>query len=158
MAVDPYAPCPCGSGKKLKFCCKDLAGDIEKVHHLIQGEQPHAALKHIHHLMEKAPQREALMDLRAMLELSLHEFEAAGKTIDAFLAAHTRNASAHAHQAILTSVKKSGTASIPALQNSLELLDNDMHCSCRENCLRPADICCSMRGSLRRTTIAVWNC
>ena len=32
MAIDPYALCPCGSGKKLKFCCSDLGSEIEKVH------------------------------------------------------------------------------------------------------------------------------
>ena len=24
-AIDPYAPCPCGSGKKYKWCCRDKA-------------------------------------------------------------------------------------------------------------------------------------
>ena len=36
--------CPCGSGKKLKFCCSDLVGDIEKIHRMIEGDQPRAAV------------------------------------------------------------------------------------------------------------------
>ena len=101
MAIDLYAPCPCGSGKKLKFCCGDLASEIEKVHRMIQGEQPHAALKHVEQLLEKEPQRASLLDLRATIELSLHSFDAARETINAFLAAHPQSASAHAHNAIL---------------------------------------------------------
>jgi len=126
MAVDPYAPCPCGSGKKLKFCCGDLASDIEKVHRMIQGEQPHAALKHVEHLLEKEPQRASLLDLRAMLELALNNFEAASQTVDTFLAAHPQNASAHALSAILISATESGTEAIDPLQNALELLEEDI--------------------------------
>lgn len=126
MAVDPYAPCPCGSGKKLKFCCGDLADDIEKVHRMLQGEQPHAALKHVEQLLEKDPSRASLLDLRALLELSLHSFDAARQTIDAFLAAHPKSASVHAHAAILAASTESGAAAIGPLQDSLELLENEM--------------------------------
>ena len=32
MAVDPYRQCPCGSGKKMKFCCsKDILSDLDQV-------------------------------------------------------------------------------------------------------------------------------
>lgn len=126
MAIDPYAPCPCGSGKKLKFCCGDLASDIEKAHKMIQGEQPHAALKHVEQLLEKDPQRASLMDLRATIELSLHSLDAARETIDAFLAAHPENASAYAHNAILTAAIDSGMAAIDPLQDAMERLDKDM--------------------------------
>ncbi len=126
MAIDLYAPCPCGSGKKLKFCCGDLATEIEKVHRMIQGEQPHAALKHVEQLLEKDPQRASLMDLRATIELSLHSFDTARQTVDAFLAAHPQNAAAHAHDAILTAAIESGTAAIGPLQDALELLEKDM--------------------------------
>ena len=40
MALDPYAPCPCGSGKKLKFCCHDLAPELEKVRNVIARKIP----------------------------------------------------------------------------------------------------------------------
>ena len=126
MAIDLYAPCPCGSGKKLKFCCGDLATEIEKVHRMIQGEQPHAALQHVEQLLSKDLQRASLLDLKATIELSLHNFDAARATIDTFLVAHPQNASAHAHAAILTAAVESGTAAIGPLQDALELLDKDM--------------------------------
>ncbi len=126
MAIDPYAPCPCGSGKKLKFCCADLAADIEKVHQMVSGEQPHAALKHIEQLLEKHPQRASLFDLRMSLELSLHEFEAARKTRDAYLAAHPTSASAHAQAAIFASATGPSIQSIDPLQDALEPLDEEM--------------------------------
>ena len=36
MALDHYQPCLCGSGKKLKFCCGDLAPELEKIDRMIQ--------------------------------------------------------------------------------------------------------------------------
>lgn len=126
MALDPYAPCPCGSGKKLKFCCSDLAPEIEKVQKMISGEQPHAALTHVEKLLEKQPDRASLLDLRANLELSLHDFEAARKTIDHHLARHSKNPAAHAQKAILIAATDKGTSAIGPLQDALELLENDM--------------------------------
>jgi len=126
MSIDPYAPCPCGSGKKLKFCCADLAVDIEKVQRMIAGDQPHAALKHLQQLLEKEPDRASLLDLRAMLELSLHEWDAARATIDAYLAAHPTNVSAHAQAALLVSATESGRQAVSHLQEALEQVGDEM--------------------------------
>ena len=101
MAIDPYAPCPCGSGKKLKFCCADLAGDVEKVSKLVASDQPHAALKHVEQLLAKQPDRASLLDLQAMLQLSLGDYDAAEKSISRFLAVAPESAIAHAERAML---------------------------------------------------------
>lgn len=126
MAIDPYAPCPCGSGKKLKFCCSDLAGDIEKITKLVEGEQPHAALKHAETLLAKQPDRASLLDIRAMLELSLDDLEAAEKTLQHFLAVEPRNPSAHAQWAILAASNGDVEVSVSRLQDALELTSDDM--------------------------------
>lgn len=120
MAVDPYAPCPCGSGKKLKFCCSDLVAEIEKIHHMITGDQSHAALRHVEHLLEKQPERLSLLELRATLELSLQEYDAAKQTIDQLMSRHGDNPSPHAQLAILTRATAGGVAAIGPLQDALE--------------------------------------
>ena len=126
MAIAPYSPCPCGSGKKLKFCCSDLAADFEKVQKMVDGEQPHAALKHVEQMLAKLPERASLLDLCITLQLALHEFDAARKTIETFLNAHPQNASAHAQAAILAAATETGKKSIDPLQDALEQLDDDM--------------------------------
>lgn len=126
MAIDPYSPCPCGSGKKLKFCCTDLAVDIEKVMGMIEGEQPHAALKHVEQLLQKQPHRASLLDLKASLELGLHEFDAADETINTFLEEHPQSASANAQSAILEAVDGSATEAVDILQDAIELLEDEM--------------------------------
>lgn len=45
MPMDPYTICPCGSGKKLKFCCQSISGEMEKVERLIDNHQPRMALQ-----------------------------------------------------------------------------------------------------------------
>ena len=47
MPIDPYAACPGGTGKKIKFCCADLVGDLEQLDRLIEGEQISAALEQV---------------------------------------------------------------------------------------------------------------
>ena len=52
MTIDPYAICPGGTGKKIKFCCSDLVSELDKVQRMVEGDQRVACLdyiaKHIH--------------------------------------------------------------------------------------------------------------
>lgn len=122
MSIDPYAPCPCGSGKKLKFCCSDLAGDLEKIEKLISGEQPHAALRHIERLLAKQPERTSLLDLQASLELSLGELDQAQETIQKYLQLDPEHPSAYGLAAILAAGKGETAAAVGALQAAWERL------------------------------------
>jgi len=126
MAIDPYSPCPCGSGKKLKFCCTDLAADFEKVQQMVDGEQPQAAMKHVEQMLAKEPERASLLDLCTTLQLALHDFEGAKKTVEVFLTAHPENASAHAQAALIAAATETGTQAIAPLQDSLDQLGDDM--------------------------------
>lgn len=101
MAVDPYAPCPCGSGKKLKFCCSDLLGEIEKVQRMLEGDQPRAALAYLETTLAKSPGRASLLDLKASIELSLGDLQRAQQTVQQHLSSDPNNPSAHAQAAIL---------------------------------------------------------
>ncbi len=126
MAVDPYAPCPCGSGKKVKFCCSDLIGDIEKIHHMIEGDQPRAALRHAEQTLAKHPGRASVLDLKATLELALGEFDAARTTIDEFTKVDPHNPSAYACRAMLLASTEGGSAAVAPLQKALSLIDREM--------------------------------
>ncbi|MEM7813120.1 MAG: hypothetical protein AAF532_16720 [Planctomycetota bacterium] len=55
MAFDAYEPCPCGSGKKLKFCCPDVSDQMEKVTRLRESNQTRAALRVLDKLAETNP-------------------------------------------------------------------------------------------------------
>lgn len=126
MSIDPYSLCPCGSGKKLKFCCIDLASDIERIHRMIEGDQPHAAQRHVEQTLASHPGRASLLDLQAILELSLNELDKAQATIRVFLQAHPNNPSALANQALLLTKVGGGVASVAPLQQALSAIGRDM--------------------------------
>src|SRR4051812_5562558 len=126
MAIDPYAMCPCGSGKKLKFCCTDLVGEIEKIHRMIEGEQPRAALRHVEQTLATHPGRASLLDLKATLEMSLGEMDAARKTVADFVKANQDSATAHACEAILLAEDDKPRDAVNSLQRALALVEREM--------------------------------
>lgn len=126
MAVDPYAMCPCGSGKKLKFCCSDLVGEIEKIHRMIEGEQPRAALRHVEQTLATHPGRASLLDLKATLELSLDEIDAARETVIRFVAANSDSPTAYACEALLLAELGESRPAIDSLQKALALVEREM--------------------------------
>jgi hypothetical protein len=100
MAIDPYASCPGGTGKKVKFCCADLVGDLEQLDRLIEGDQTSAALEQVKRLAEKHPQRACLMATQVKLELSAKQLGPAAATSRAFLEAFPNNPLALGHAAV----------------------------------------------------------
>ena len=100
MAIDTYAPCPGGTGKKIKFCCSDLVGDIEQLDRLIEGDQIAAALDQVKRLDEKHPGRACLLATRTKLELSTKRYGEAAETSRRFLEAFPENPLALGHAAI----------------------------------------------------------
>lgn len=52
MPLDPYVSCPCGSGKKFKWCCAAYYGQIEKAFEQDRTGQHDAALHTIHQLTQ----------------------------------------------------------------------------------------------------------
>jgi len=45
MPLDAYSPCPCGSGKKFKWCCQPIHVEIDKAFHQESEGQFEAALR-----------------------------------------------------------------------------------------------------------------
>src|SRR5688500_16887380 len=68
MPFDSYSACPGGTGKKIKFCCSDLIGELEKVQRMIEGEQFVACLDHVAKLDTTHPNRPCLLSWKLLLE------------------------------------------------------------------------------------------
>jgi len=60
MANDPYSACPCGSGKKLKFCCGEYLSDLQRGFRLREN-QPEAAVKLFRDLLRKHPDKDVIL-------------------------------------------------------------------------------------------------
>lgn len=120
MPLDPYAHCPAGCPKKVKFCCPDLLAELEKVGRMLEGDQRLGCLEYIHKVEEKFPGRACLLTTRAMLEDSLGQHEEAARTVARALQLHPQNPVALSQQALLVAASEGPLAAIELLQRALE--------------------------------------
>lgn len=85
MQVDAYQYCPCGSGKKIKFCkCADNFKDLDKIDRMISGGQLVAALDRINQLLQTSPSAAWLLSLKAQILYQLQEFDSLAETANRF--------------------------------------------------------------------------
>lgn len=107
MTLDSYAPCPCGSGKKLKFCkCIDQPQELETIVRLIEGDQDLAALDRINQLLAKTPNAAWLLAIKGELCLKMNEADAFNETAVRFLKLKPSNPLALMMRAITACFKK----------------------------------------------------
>ncbi len=119
MAIDAYALCPGGTGKKVKFCCSDLVSELDKLGRMIDGDQRQASLDHLDRLLKKHPGRACLLTVKANLERHAGRDEDAEKTLSELLAGQPQNPVALAEAAALAVRDRGGLAAMPALQQAL---------------------------------------
>jgi len=70
--MDPYAPCPCGSGKKVKFCCQAILGEMEKIERLQDNNQPRMALQLLEKLEKSHPANPWVVTHKALALIDDH--------------------------------------------------------------------------------------
>ncbi|HEV7223823.1 MAG TPA: hypothetical protein VGN42_14040 [Pirellulales bacterium] len=119
MAIDPYALCPGGTGKKVKFCCPDLLGELEKIQRMLSGDQRQACLDYLGQLEAKFPDRACLLTTKALLQGQLGEPEAARQTVDKVLLSQPENPVALAEAALLTIDSQGAQAAVEPLQRAI---------------------------------------
>jgi tetratricopeptide (TPR) repeat protein len=120
MAVDPYQPCPCGSGKKIKFCCADVAGELEKLQRMLAAEQYAACLDRVEQLQAKHPDRPALYSFQIAALAALGQREAMVRVADEFAQKCPGNPLALAEQAMLRGEDGQLTEAVGLLQDAVE--------------------------------------
>ena len=134
MTVDPYQPCPCGSSKKIKFCCcGDIVEELEKVLRMVEGEQRLACLQRIDQLLTKYPGRAALLSFKVMLHFQLDQLEQVEQTVNIFLEKSPDNPVALAQSAMLKATQGGALAGVEALQRAIELCDQFLSPTVRES-------------------------
>ena len=87
MANDPYSACVCGSGKKLKFCCQDILGEMQRIEQL-RDNQPAVAAQHLRALYESHPDKDVLVIELAGLVQESGEHDEARELCINFLRRH----------------------------------------------------------------------
>lgn len=98
--MDPYSSCPCGSGKKVKFCCQAILPEMAKIERLQENNQPHMALQIIDKLLKEHSDNGWLVTQRAMALFNDSAFEDARDGLIPFLRNHPEHPLANAMLAL----------------------------------------------------------
>lgn len=86
MTVDTYAVCPCGSGKKIKFCkCKDSVSQLDAVMNMIEGGQVVPSLDRLSTILKENPDAAWALAIRGRLLLDLREYDSLAENADRFI-------------------------------------------------------------------------
>jgi tetratricopeptide (TPR) repeat protein len=76
-SVDPYSPCPCGSGQKFKWCCQKVESYAERAQRMVENGQFEAALKPLSEGLAKYADNPWLLTRKALIEIHLNQIEPA---------------------------------------------------------------------------------
>jgi tetratricopeptide (TPR) repeat protein len=95
-SVDPYAPCPCGSGQKYKWCCHKVEAYAERSQRLYDGNQLGPALVALDEGLRKVPDSPLLLLRKAIIEIRGGKFQEGLPTLEHLLAKHPGHVGAHA--------------------------------------------------------------
>ncbi len=126
MVLNTYSLCPCGTGKKIKFCCNDLLPELEKIDRMLDGEQFRAVIQHIERLEPSYPDRAALLAIKSMVYRFLGQLDEARATAARFLEKHPNNPVALAESAIVTAATEGGRPAIDLLQRALSAMGQQL--------------------------------
>src|SRR5262245_34516514 len=87
-SVDPYSPCPCGSGQKYKWCCQKVETYAERAQRMVDNGQFESALKPLDEGLAKVPDNPWLSTRKALVQLHLKQTSPAKETLRALLKSH----------------------------------------------------------------------
>ena len=129
MTLDQYQLCPCGSGKKIKFCCaREFVHDLDRIQRMVQGDQRLAALEKTDALLAKYPDRPSLLMTKAEIEMQLDEPAKAKDTVDRLQQVDPKNPSGFAMRSLLAIVMEGNlNAAINFMQDAFEAVDGVGH-------------------------------
>ena len=119
MPIGPYSPCPGGNPKKVKFCCGDLLGDLQKIEQMLEAEQHVACLKLVQQLREDRPDRACLLAIETQLLRVLGRDEDAAASAARFLQEHPNNPIALAEAARAAASTQGGREGMELLSRAI---------------------------------------
>src|SRR5580704_1911361 len=120
MEFDVYAPCPCGSGKKLKFCCAPIVEDMAKVARLQAGDQSRQALAILEKLDKSHPNNPWVNTVFAEVLIGLQEPAQAKERLERLLQDNVDYPPAFGMLALSTLYAEGYEAARPAIHRALQ--------------------------------------
>ncbi len=127
MSLDQYSFCPCGNGKKIKFCkCNEHFPEMQVIHRMIAGEQNVAALDRINANLKTLPSEPWLLAMKSELLLQLGELESLEETSAKFIRLQPDNPLAKLYRSLVAVVRgnteEGATLLLQAISDATEAL------------------------------------
>jgi len=125
MAIDVYAPCPCGSGKKVKFCCHAIVEAMQDVHQLQRDGQTKLALRELEPLAAAHPDNPWILRTQAMLLFEENRLQEVEPVLERLKAVAPEDSLGLFLQAFLQLNQKGFDEAKPAVLKALEKLADE---------------------------------
>lgn len=123
MAADPYALCPCGSGKKFKWCCQPFYQEIEKAFAHHANGQHETALKIMDQLTQAHAGNPEVWGKRAELLLDLDQPKEAEESLDKALEVNPNYAFAYLLRGMMRHEEGEATGALILYRKAADLCD-----------------------------------
>src|SRR5690606_23293997 len=92
MTVDQYAICPCGNGKKIKYCkCKESLPELDRIMTMLGEGHVVPALDRINRVLEEHPDAAWALAIKGRVLLDLSEYESLSDNAERFVRLQPNN-------------------------------------------------------------------
>ena len=118
-AVDPYAPCPCGSGQKFKWCCQKVEEYADRAERLLDNGQVESALAALDQGLRKVPDNPWLLTRKALIQLQQGQAEPARGLLERVVAKQPAHLGAHSLLVRVVLEAEGGLAGVAQLQGAI---------------------------------------
>ena len=120
MPFDPYALCPGGRDKKIRFCCPNMLKEIEQVERLLESKQTSACLAYIESLEKKHTDCACLTAAKLTIYRAENRWQEALSIAEQFLVREPDNPTAAAEYALALTVTGNPQLAVSTLVDAFE--------------------------------------
>lgn len=120
--VDPYKPCPCGSGQKFKWCCQKVETYAERAQRMVESGQIESSLKPLEEGLARFPDNPWLLVRKALAEVELKRPEDAKATLATLLSKEPGHLGANALRTRLVLETQGPAAAVGSFQQGLSAI------------------------------------
>ncbi|MFL5341489.1 MAG: tetratricopeptide repeat protein [Gemmataceae bacterium] len=125
MSPDPYSSCPCGSGKKFKWCCAPIHAEIDKAFRQQENGQHEAALQTIEDVVKAHPENAEAHGRKAQLLHINQRLEDAEKELEAAFAINPNYAFGYLLQGLFRQSEGEAIGAVLLFRKAAELYAHD---------------------------------
>lgn len=119
MSLNSSALCPGGTGKPIKFCCKDQVPQLQQLKRMVEGGQNKAALAAADRLLAAQPDRACALAIKALVLRALEQVDAHRAVAETYVAHHPNNPIALAELAMAQAAQNLGREAMHSLQRAI---------------------------------------